>query len=222
MTDAIRGSTHAGINSVQDDGPHHRLRNPDERKVRLKRKAFFVNVAAFALIASCTASQGSVAPATQPAPGATGQPGAQPPRRGPNPVQQDSARRAQVDSIMRTIAGRENQPAGTVFKNVKLLKEMPAGEFLKNMDTNYGRGLGMGCGNCHVVGQFDQDTRKNKRIARQMQEMTDYINKSQLPTVKELDEGYPKVTCVMCHLGSGHPKNTMAVPQPSTATAPPR
>ena len=34
---------------------------------------------------------------------------------------------------MRVIAGRENEPAGTVFKNVKLLKQMPAGEFLKNI-----------------------------------------------------------------------------------------
>jgi photosynthetic reaction center cytochrome c subunit len=122
---------------------------------------------------------------------------------------------------MRTIAGRENEPAGTVFKNVKLLKDMPAGEFLKNMDVNYGRGLGMTCGNCHVIGQYDGDTRKNKRIARQMQEMTNYINTSQLPNVKELDDDYPKVTCVMCHLGSGHPKATMAVP-PAPASLPGR
>jgi photosynthetic reaction center cytochrome c subunit len=118
---------------------------------------------------------------------------------------------------MRTIAGRENEPAGTVFKNVKILKNMPAGEFLKNMDVNYGRGLGMGCGNCHVVGQFAEDTRKNKRVAREMQQMADYINGTQLANIKELDEDYVKVTCVTCHMGSGHPKNTMAVPQPTTA-----
>jgi cytochrome c553 len=110
------------------------------------------------------------------------------------------------------IAGRENEPAGSVFKNVKLLKDVPAGEFLKNMDVNYGRGLGMGCGNCHVVGQYDGDTRKNKRVAREMQEMTDYINKVRLASIKELDEDYVKVTCVTCHMGSGHPKNTMPVP----------
>lgn len=113
---------------------------------------------------------------------------------------------------MRSIAGRENQPAGTVFKNVKLLKDMPAGEFLKNMDVNYGRGLGMACGNCHVIGQYDGDTRKNKRIAREMQKITDYLNTTQLASVKELDEDYVKVSCVTCHAGSGHPKNTMPVP----------
>ena len=118
---------------------------------------------------------------------------------------------------MRAIAGRENEPAGTVFKNVKLLKSMPAGEFLKNMDVNYGRGLGMGCGNCHVLGQYDLDTRKNKRIARDMQEMTDYINSTRLAQIKELDEDFAKVTCVTCHAGSGHPKGTMEVPKPQQA-----
>lgn len=119
-----------------------------------------------------------------------------------------------VDSIMTAIAGREQEPAGTVFKSVKLLKDLPAAEFLRNMNVNYGRALGMGCGNCHVIGQFDLDTRKNKRIARQMQEMVNYINSMQLTQMKELDEDHVKVTCVTCHMGSGHPRDTMSVPMP--------
>lgn len=189
-------------------------------------------VAAVIAVLSCTTTQPSQAPTPQgpsttqqPAPTATSGPAATQPGPGgppqgsrrPNPIQQDSARRAQVDSIMRTIAGREGQPAGTVFKNVKILKDMPAGEFLKNMDVNYGRGLGMGCGNCHVIGQYDGDTRKNKRVAREMQEMTNHINSVRLPQIKELDEDYVKVTCVTCHAGSGHPKDTMAVPQPASS-----
>ena len=118
---------------------------------------------------------------------------------------------------MRAIAGREQLPASQVFKNVKLLKDMPAAAFLKNMDENYGRGLGMSCGNCHVIGKYDEDTRKNKRVARDMQEMTDYINTVRLANIKELDEDYVKVTCVTCHAGSGHPKATMAVPVPVSA-----
>ena len=114
---------------------------------------------------------------------------------------------------MRAIAGREQEPAGTVFKNVKLLKQMPAAEFLKNMDTNYGRGLGMSCGNCHVIGKYDEDTRKNKRVAREMQEMTDYINGVRLTAIKELDEDHGKVTCVTCHAGSGSPREVMEVPR---------
>ena len=33
-------------------------------------------------------------------------------------------RRATVDSILATIAGRENEPAGEVFRNVKELKDL--------------------------------------------------------------------------------------------------
>jgi hypothetical protein len=160
------------------------------------------------------------------APGAPGAPNAGPPRRRPppNPVVQDSIRRSMVDSILRTIAGRENQPAGKVFKNVVNLKDMPAGEFLRNMDVNYGRGLGWTCNNCHIIGKFDDTSRKNKRIALQMQVMTDLINEKQLTSVKELDEKYDKVSCVMCHRGTNEPKAEMAVPPAPTAqpATPPR
>lgn len=169
-------------------------------------------------IGSCTSQPTAQAPAPQaavPTMGVGGIPGPGGPGRRPNPAQQDTARRAQVDSIMHAIAGKEQQPASQVFKNVKLLKDMPAAVFLKNMDEIYGRGLGMGCGNCHVLGKFDDDSRKNKRVARQMQEMTDYINTVRLANIKELDEDYVKVTCVTCHAGSGHPKATMPVPLPT-------
>jgi hypothetical protein len=191
-----------------------------------------------ALFAGCTpqptsepspAGQGAKpSTATTPPPAAPGQevaraPGGPPPgnRRPPNPMAQDTVRRKMVDSVLASIAGKENQPAGTVFKNVKVLKDMPAGEFVKMMDTTYGRGLGQTCGNCHVIGQFDGDTRKNKRIARDMQVMENYINTMQLPNIKELDDDYPKVSCVTCHMGSSHVKNTMAVPMPSNAALPP-
>ena len=173
------------------------------------------------VIASCTSQPTAQAPSPQtavPTMGVGGIPGPAGQGRRPNPIQQDSARRAQVDSIMHAIAGKEQQPASQVFKNVKLLKDMPAAAFLKNMDENYGRGLGMGCGNCHVLGKFDDDTRKNKRVAREMQEMTDYINTVRLANIKELDEDYDIVTCVTCHAGSGHPRATMPVPLPANTS----
>lgn len=113
---------------------------------------------------------------------------------------------------MKTIAGRENEPAGTVFMNVKNLKNVPAGAFLKTMDEQFGRGLGWTCNNCHVIGKFDEDSRKNKRIARQMQEMQDHINLVRLKDVKELDATYEAVSCVMCHRGANEPTAEMAVP----------
>jgi hypothetical protein len=174
------------------------------------------------------AATGAPAPAQEP-PGPGGQRGPVGPggprgpagRRPPNPMAQDTVRRKEVDSILVAIAGHENEPAGTVFKNVKLLKDMPAGDFVRSMDTIYGRGLGMTCANCHVIGQFDGDTRKNKRVARDMQVMENYINTQELPNIKELDEDFTTVSCVTCHMGSSKPKNKMAVPMPSNAALPP-
>lgn len=203
----------------------------------MRSSRFQLLIVAAALFAGCTprpaseptpVGQGPATVATTTAPaipagpggaGGSGPGGAA--RRPPNPMAQDTARRKQVDSILVAIKGRENEPAGDVFKNVKVLKSMPAGDFVRNMDTTYGRGLGMACANCHVIGQYDGDTRKNKRIAREMQTMQNYINATQLANIKELDEDFHKVSCVTCHMGTGHPKNTMAVPAPSNAALPP-
>ena len=162
-----------------------------------------------AAVAAAPATPGAQAPG-----GPAGPDG--PPRRRepPNPMRQDTLRRGMVDSLLRTIAGRENEAAGTVFKNVTLNKAMPAGEFLRMMDTQYGRGLGWTCNNCHVTTNFSDDSRKNKRIAKQMQEMQDHLNTVRLTSIKELDAEYDKVSCVMCHRGTNEPKGAMPVPQP--------
>src|SRR4051794_16329683 len=89
--------------------------------------------------AGAAGATGTGAPEGQRGPGGPGGPPAG--RRPPNPMAQDTMRRKVVDSILVAIAGRENEPAGTVFKNVKILKDMPAGEFVRNMDVTYGRGL---------------------------------------------------------------------------------
>ena len=205
--------------------------------MRVRASGLSLVLSLVAVSISCSHPPQSSAPtpppgSPQPAPVASNQP-AQGERRGPpegeprlrrprpNPLVQDSLRRALMAEVLHSIAGRENEPAGQVFKNVKLLKSMPAAEFLRNMDENYGRGLGWTCNNCHVAGQFDSDQRKNKRIARQMQEMTDAINAERLAKMTELDEDYHKVTCVMCHRGSNEPPSRMAVPQPQSATTGP-
>lgn len=135
------------------------------------------------------------------------------PRRVPNYAGQDSVRRATVAMILRDLAGRENEPAGKVFKNVQLHKDMPVREFLAKMDTQYGRGTGSTCTGCHVQGRWDSDSLKNKGIARQMEVMTRAIQVNYLEKVKELDEDFPTATCVSCHRGSSHMPNIMAQPK---------
>ena len=119
-----------------------------------------------------------------------------------------------------TIAGRENEPAGTVFKNVKLHKTMPAKEFVTMMDEQFGRGLGINCTGCHMDNKdYASDARKDKIIAMQMIKMQRDIDAKYIAKVKELDDPRPKTTCVMCHRGAGHLTNEMDVP---TAPVPQR
>ncbi|MGE0440600.1 MAG: c-type cytochrome [Gemmatimonadales bacterium] len=217
----------------------------DARKSRITkgRRRFRIGAAGLAVVLaglSCskaptsqpTPSGGPDAAPGAPAPGEAARPRQGPPpggvpgaprqgaprrRQPPNPMAQDTARRAMVDSILRTIAGREHEPAGKVFKNVKLLADMPAADFLKTMDETYGRGLGWTCNNCHTVGQFESDSKKNKVLARQMERMTQQLNSKEFPRIKELDKEFEHVSCVTCHRGSEHIANKMAVPE-----APPR
>ena len=55
-----------------------------------------------------------------------------------------------VTELLQSIKGKENRPAGEVFKNVTILKTMPAARFLRIMDFGYSRSLGVGCDHCHA------------------------------------------------------------------------
>lgn len=178
-------------------------------------------VAATAVACARTQQEAPVAAATPlaAAPGAA--PAAPAQRRQPvSPMKMDTVRRDAIATLMATLKGRESEPAGVVFKNVKLHKDMPVKEFLTMMDEQYGRGLGFTCANCHMDnGNYASDERKNKVIARQMERMQRDIDSKYIAKVKELDDPRPKTTCVMCHRGTPHMPNTMDVP---TAPVPQR
>ena len=181
--------------------------------------------------ASQTAAPGAGA-RPQPGPGGPGGNPAGGGRRGgpPNYERQDSIRVASVEQILREIAGRENEPAGKVFKSVQLNKEMPAKAFLTMMNEQYGRGLGNVCSGCHEsaivngvnVVNYASDKPKDKRIARDMERMQRSINRdlARNQANKGIDDDYPKASCVMCHRGTAHMPNTMK-PLKNTDPAPP-
>jgi cytochrome c2 len=108
---------------------------------------------------------------------------------------------------MQQIAGREKEPAGTVFKNVQLLKDMPAGELLTTMDQVYGRALSQGCTSCHVRDQWASDSLGRKKTARIMIQMVNAINTEQLSKMppNRTTGVTPKISCVTCHRGNGQP-----------------
>jgi len=107
---------------------------------------------------------------------------------------------------MQQIAGHENEPAEQVFKNVQVLKGITAAQLVHKMDKDYGEALSWNCTNCHRLapqGNFASDTATDKRRARFMQQMTDDINRNQLPKLYPKDT--PKVTCATCHRGYNEP-----------------
>src|SRR6476660_4056090 len=74
------------------------------------------------------------------------------------------------------ITGKENQPAEQVFKNIQLLKGMPAGRLLAVMEVGYSKSLGVNCTHCHVAGQWEKEDKPTKQITRDMSAMAKAIN----------------------------------------------
>ena len=111
-----------------------------------------------------------------------------------------------VAQVMTSIAGRENEPADRVFKNVQVLKGLTAVQLVDVMDKQYSTALSWNCTNCHRLapqGNFASDTSTDKRRARFMQEMQNNINEAQLPKLYPRDT--PKVSCATCHRGYNEP-----------------
>lgn len=130
-----------------------------------------------------------------------------PPRR--MPPSRDSLvklRANYVAQVMHDIAGRENEPAEQVFKNVQVLKGITAEQLVTKMDKEYATALSWNCSNCHRFanqGDWASDSSANKRRARFMQQMENDINQSELPRLYPRDT--PKVSCATCHRGYNEP-----------------
>jgi hypothetical protein len=94
------------------------------------------------------------------------------------------------------------------FKNIKVLKELPADQLIPYMHA-YNTALGVKCDFCHVINAdhsgFDLDTKPMKLKAREM-----------IVLVKDLNGKYKtidkKATCAMCHHGHAEPETSMPEP----------
>lgn len=138
---------------------------------------------------------------------------AQTPPSGPppgmfGPVVGDTAavsRDSLVKVLLARIAGRENAPAESVFRNIKLFRGAPAGRLLRVMNIGFGRSLGVGCIHCHDLNAFDGDEKKPKRVAREMWAMMRTINDSLLARIPDLQSQHPGINCTTCHRGQVKP-----------------
>jgi hypothetical protein len=107
--------------------------------------------------------------------------------------------------LVKRIAGQEDKPAAEVFKNIQLLKAMPAGRLLKVMEFGYSKSLGVNCAHCHVVDQWEKDDKPTKEITREMIKMAGAINNEYLKNIKNLKSVTPIVNCATCHRGQIKP-----------------
>jgi endogenous inhibitor of DNA gyrase (YacG/DUF329 family) len=107
--------------------------------------------------------------------------------------------------VLADIAGRENLPADSVFRNIKVLKGVPAGRLVRMMDMGYGRSLGVSCDHCHNTVEWESDEKRPKEIARQMMGMVGTINRDLLSKIENLESERPVVNCTTCHRGSIKP-----------------
>jgi hypothetical protein len=106
------------------------------------------------------------------------------------------------------IAGREQEPAERVFKNIQIpwLKTVGARTFLGIMNGGYSRALGVRCTHCHVEQDFASDDKRQKRAAREMARMHRAINE-QLATMEDLETSAANrsINCATCHRGAVSP-----------------
>jgi photosynthetic reaction center cytochrome c subunit len=110
-----------------------------------------------------------------------------------------------LENLRKAIAGQENKPAEEVFKNIQMLKGMPAGRLLRVMELGYARSLGVNCTHCHVAGAWEKEDKPTKQIAREMNAMVGVINNDQLKKIKNLKSPNPIVNCTTCHRGQTKP-----------------
>jgi hypothetical protein len=107
-----------------------------------------------------------------------------------------------------TAAATSPKTAGQAFKNIQVLKNIPADELIPTMQF-IGASLGVECDYCHVERQMEKDDKKSKKTAREMMQMVHAVNQNNFAGSRE-------VTCNTCHRGAIHPE---AIPAIANETA---
>jgi hypothetical protein len=133
---------------------------------------------------------------------------APPPPQTEKPFDQAQA----LADLRKSIAGKENEPAEKVFKNIQMFKGMPAARVLRIMELGYARSLGVTCTHCHLPGEWEKEDKPTKQVARDMAAMMTAINTQHLKQIKNLKSETPVVNCTTCHRGQTKP--ALNLPEP--------
>lgn len=136
----------------------------------------------------------------------------EPPARSPAEIaaERDSLAKA----VRAEIAGKEDLPADSVFRNIRLLKGVPAGRIPAIMNMGFGRSLGVSCDHCHKVGDWADESNPKKQLAREMFAMVQAINNDHIWKMDALSDEKsererPAVNCTTCHRGEAKPSQEL-------------
>lgn len=102
--------------------------------------------------------------------------------------------------------------AGRKFKNIKVLRNMPADQLGKVMNIMTAS-LGVSCSYCHTGYDFEKDTNAKKAVARRMLRMTFDLN-------RQYFNGKPVISCNTCHNGHPEPSARPRLDSPMIAEPP--
>jgi photosynthetic reaction center cytochrome c subunit len=111
-----------------------------------------------------------------------------------------------------TAENMKGKTAEQFYKNVKVLKDIPATEIHPAMEY-ITLALGVGCAYCHNVPKFDVDDKREKHVARSMIAMTLALNAT-------VFDGKREITCYTCHRGAAKGAPTLVFPGEKSPTEP--
>lgn len=127
-----------------------------------------------------------------------------PPPRREFPKPDSAAIQQMFEKMSKAIEGKADSPAVKVFQNIQVWKEMPAGRLL-GMMRGWTKTLGVDCGHCHVIDQFEKDDKAPKLTARAMDKFRDDVV-GMVRNIKSITDERPGVSCWTCHRGSPVPE----------------
>src|SRR5215210_8467286 len=107
----------------------------------------------------------------------------------------------------RATTAQSDKPAEQAFKNIQVLKGMPASQLMSVMHFMR-TSLGVRCDYCHIAenDKYQLDDKPAKQTARRMIQMVFDINKEQFG-------GKTVITCNTCHEGRTRPVSIPAIGQ---------
>ena len=109
-------------------------------------------------------------------------------------------RKIYVDMVNETIKGKEEMASDSVFKDIELMKSVPAGRLVMIMDKGFSNALGVSCDHCHNTENYASNEKNKKQIAREMMKMSGDI-REMISNIKEIESKEATINCTTCHRG---------------------